>query len=74
MTTKPRNLTKAELKRQRLEAAKAALARAQRRRRNLRLALTAAGPASVAMPAAPQYPSRSGRRSCGPGAGSGPLA
>jgi hypothetical protein len=42
MATKPRTPTKAELKRQRIEAAKAALARAQRRQRNLRLGLIAA--------------------------------
>ena len=41
MTTKPR-LTKAEQKRQRIEAARIALARAQRRQRNLRVALIAA--------------------------------
>jgi hypothetical protein len=47
MTTKPRNLTKAERKRQRLEEAKAAQARAQRRRRNLRLGLAAAAVLAV---------------------------
>jgi hypothetical protein len=41
MTTKPR-LTKAEQKRQRIEAARIALARAQRRQRTIRLALVAA--------------------------------